>query len=312
MQIGIDVGGTSIKGGIVDASGVIVESLSIASNWAQGYHQVVSDLSNLIQSLSYKKKGVKEIGLGIPGIVSEDGQMVLSCPNLYWKNRPLKADLEKNLGLTVYLINDATAAALGEMRFGSGVGKKTMVMLTLGTGIGGGIVINNQIIRGVHGVASEIGHMLVGENFYDCSCGKNGCLETFSSVTALINYCQMRLEKESESDLQKYDLLDGAIIFKEAKNGDCLANEAVDRMCYYLGIGLSNINDLIDPDLFILGGGLSAAGTFLLDKVRAATQKCLTYPRLAKPQIVLASLGNQAGIIGASQLSKVYGDIDKK
>ena len=305
MQIGIDIGGTTIKGGIVDESGKIIKTLSISSNWAQGYHHVLGDLINLIQNLLDESGGLVEIGIGIPGIVSEDGQMILACPNLYWKNRPLKADLEKELGLKVYMINDATAAALGEIRFGSGVGKKTIVMLTLGTGIGGGVIINNQIIRGVHGVASEIGHMLVGENFYDCSCGKNGCLETFSSVTALINYCQMRLEKKDESRLQKYEVLNGAIIFKEAENGDCLANDAVNRMSHYLGIALSNISDLIDPELFIIGGGLSAAGPFLLDKIKAATKKCLTYPQITRPEIVLATLGNQAGIIGASQLGQI-------
>lgn len=306
MQIGIDIGGTSIKGGIVDKSGMIIETVSIASNWKQGYHQVLSDLMSLIQGLACSVNGIVRIGMGIPGIVSGNGEMILSCPNLYWKNRPLKADLEKTLGLKVDMINDATAAALGEMQFGSGRGKKSAILLTLGTGIGGGLWINDQIIIGVHGVASEVGHMLVGENFYDCSCGKNGCLETFSSVTALINYCQMRLEKNAESSLQGYEKLDGAIIFKEAKNGDCLANDAIDRMCHYLGIALSNINDLIDPDLFILGGGLSAAGSFLLKKVKAATQKQLTYPQFAKPEIVLATLGNQAGIIGASQLRKIY------
>ncbi len=306
MQIGIDVGGTAIKAGIVDESGEIIRTLSIPSNWVQGYHQVLSDLTKLVQNLLDERPELAEIGIGIPGIVSEGGDMVLTCPNLYWKNRPLKADLEKELGLKVYMINDATAAALGEMRFGSGVGKKTVVMLTLGTGIGGGVLINNQIISGLHGVASEIGHMLVGENFYDCSCGKNGCLETFSSVTALINYCQMRLEKKDQSRLQKYEALDGAIIFKEAENGDCLANDAVNRMSHYLGIALSNINDLIDPELFIIGGGLSAAGPFLCDKIKAATKKHLTFPQIAKPEIVLASLGNQAGIIGASQLGQIY------
>lgn len=306
MKIGIDIGGTTIKGGLVDQSGMIIKALSITTNLEQGYDQIVCDLVDLIKELLGKINKVAEIGIGVPGIVSENGEMILSCPNLYWENRPLKADLEKHLRLSVYLINDATAAALGEMLFGCGIGRKSIVVLTLGTGVGGGILINNQIITGAHGLASEIGHMFVGDNFYDCNCGKNGCLETFSSATALIKYCQMKLKDNDQSILNDYENLDGAIIFKAAQNHDRLASQAVNRMCYYLGIAISNINDLLDPELFIIGGGLSAAGSFLLEKIKKETGKQLTYPDIAKPQIVLATLGNEAGILGASQLAHFY------
>jgi glucokinase len=177
-------------------------------------------------------------------------------------------------------------------------------MLTLGTGVGGGVIINDRVISGAHGVASEVGHMIMEENFYNCNCGKNGCLETFASATALIRYCQKQLAEGVESDLQADGDFDARRIFEAAKAGDSLALTAVNRLARYLGWAIANISDLVDPEIFCIGGGLSEAGDFLLERIRAETKCRLTYPRFAMPEIVLATFRNEAGMIGAANLGR--------
>lgn len=178
MGIGIDLGGTAIKGGIVDQLGVIQEERMLRTQSQLGYAQVLDDLVLLIKELQQLSPAETAVGIGIPGILSGDGTTVVSCPNLNWQNRALKQDLERLLTLEVLLVNDATAACIAEAAFGSTRGRSSSVMLTLGTGVGGGVIINDRVISGAHGVASEIGHMIMAENFYNCNCGKNGCLET--------------------------------------------------------------------------------------------------------------------------------------
>ena len=200
------------------------------------------------------------------------------------------------------LVNDATAACIAEAAFGSTRGRSSSVLLTLGTGVGGGVIINDRIISGVHGVASEIGHMIMEENFYDCNCGKNGCLETFASATALIRYCQKQIDDGVESELKKDNSYDAKQIFDAAKAGDALALAAVNRLANYLGWAIANVNDLLDPGIFVIGGGLSGAGAFLLERIQTETKSRLTYPQYASPEIVLATFGNEAGMIGAANL----------
>ncbi|WKY46317.1 ROK family glucokinase [Eubacteriaceae bacterium ES3] len=301
MGIGIDVGGTAIKAGVVDERGYVKHRMHIATNLESDYEQILSNLEEIIVQLC-KNSAESSVGIGVPGIVSANGEMVLSCPNLGWKNKALKKDLETRLDLKVNLVNDANAAAMGESLYGSGKGKTSSILLTLGTGIGGGLIINNGLIAGSHGVGSEIGHIIVGENFYQCGCGKNGCLETFSSATALTKYVNMRIKEGATSELKECQELDAEVIFDAAKKNDILACEATERMFYYLGLVISNLIDIIDPEIFIIGGGLSAAGDFLLKGIREATYKFLTYKELVRPEIVLASLGNDAGLIGAASL----------
>ncbi|MDO9493905.1 ROK family protein [Acetobacterium sp.] len=304
MGIGIDIGGTAIKGGIVDHNGVILEERMVNTQNQMGYAQVLSDLVLLIKELHHFSPEETTVGIGIPGILSADGATVVSCPNLNWKNRPLKKDLEKELSLEVLLVNDATAACIAEAAFGSTRGRSSSVMLTLGTGVGGGVIINDRVISGAHGVASEVGHMIMAENFYNCNCGKNGCLETFASATALIRYCHKRLAEGVESDLKTSENFDARRIFEAAKAGDSLALAAVNRLARYLGWAIANISDLIDPEIFTIGGGLSGAGEFLLERIKAETKSRLTYPASAMPEIVLASFRNDAGVVGAANLSR--------
>ncbi len=302
MGIGIDLGGTAMKGGIVKHQGIIQDERQVKTQSQMGYAQVLNDLVGLIKELQQLSPEESVVGIGIPGILSGDGSTVISCPNLNWKNKPLKQDLEQALTLEVLLVNDATAACIAEAAFGSTKGRSNSVMLTLGTGVGGGVILNDRVITGAHGVASEVGHMLMEENFYDCNCGKNGCLETFASATALIRYCQKRIEEGVLTDLKTEENFDARRIFEAAKAGDALALGAVNRLARYLGWAIANINDLIDPGIFVIGGGLSAAGDFLLERIQVETRCRLTYPQDAIPEIVLATFRNEAGMIGAANL----------
>ncbi|MGL4606629.1 MAG: ROK family protein [Eubacteriaceae bacterium] len=305
MGIGIDLGGTSIKGGLVDATGKILKEVACPTRVSLGYTAILEDICHLVKELmDFSKNEETQVGIGVPGILSKDSQSILNCPNLQLKNVSLKADLEKKLDLEVFLVNDATAACIAEAAHGSSYGKNNSVMLTLGTGVGGGVIINNQVITGAHGVASEVGHMLVGKNFYACGCGKNGCLETFSSATALVRFCRMGIEEGENSLLKDQENFDAKAIFEAGKEGDLLALSGINRLANYLGLAISNINDLIDPDIFVIGGGLSYAGDFLLHKIQKAVKENLTYPEIAKPEIVLATFKNEAGIIGAANIYK--------
>ena len=216
----------------------------------------------------------------------------------------LKKDLEDGLTQAVQLVNDATAAGIAEATFGSMAGCDNAMMITLGTGVGGGLILNGRIITGAHGVATEVGHMIMAENFYSCGCGKNGCLETFASATALVRYVKMRLQNGVTSPLKSEKKLDGKIIIDAAKAGDPLATEAVDRLAKYLGWAIANISDIVDPEIYAIGGGLSNAGRFLLEKIHIEAHKRLTYPHNAIPEIVLARFRNEAGMIGAANLKK--------
>lgn len=302
MGIGIDLGGTTIKGGIVNTQGQILEVRTKITESHRGYQAVQDDLVELINELLEISPNETIVGIGIPGILSGNDSVIVSSPNLRWKNVALKKDLEARLTQSILLVNDATAACIAEASFGSIFKKENAMMITLGTGIGGGLILGHKIITGTHGVASEVGHMVMGANFYNCSCGKNGCLETFASATALVRYCDMRLKQGISSSLDKKKKLDAKIIMDQARAGDKLALEAVDRLAEYLGMAISNISDVIDPEIYTIGGGLSYAGDFLLEKIRFATKKYLTYPDFAVPEIVLAELRNEAGIIGAANL----------
>ena len=304
MGIGIDLGGTNIKGGIVDEQGKILRELSVKTGSARGYADVKNDLLALIKELLLHAPEEQAIGIGIPGILSADGSTVASCPNLGWKNVDLKKDLEAELTQAVQLVNDATAAGIAEAAFGSTAGRESSMMITLGTGVGGGLILNGRIITGAHGVATQVGHMIMAENFYSCGCGKNGCLETVVSATALVRYVKMRLQNGVTSALKAEKKLDGKIIIDAAKAGDPLATEAVDRLAKYLGWAIANISDIVDPEMYAIGGGLSNAGGFLLEKIRIEAHKRLTYPHNAIPEIVLARFRNEAGMIGAANLGK--------
>lgn len=309
MQIGIDLGATAIKAGLVD-NGKIVEKLEILTKPKRGYDSVKSDIIKLIDELKLKsQEQIEYVGIGIPGIATPEGDRVIICVNLGWNNVPLGVDIKEKTKLPVFIGNDATVAGIAENMYGSTKGHKNALFITIGTGVGGGIIINGKVHSGSNGIGSEIGHMIIGENFYNCNCGKNGCLETFSSATAMTKYTQ-KIIKEGYDTLilekvkGNIENINAKIIFDCAKDGDKVANMVVNRMVKYLSIGISNLIDCIDPSIIALGGGVSKAGDYLLDKIKKQLPKYLTFESLVKAEILIAELGNDAGIMGAANLGK--------
>lgn len=311
MNIGIDIGGTNIGAGLVDDKNNIICETSIPTNGHRTYEEVLKDMAKLVERLIRKsnisKDDVKGVGIGIPGIVDSSRGLAVEVVNLRWYKKNLKKDFEALIGYPVYIGNDATVAGLAEYKVGVMQGYNSGILYTLGTGIGAGIIINGRVYDGAHGIGSEVGHMIVGENFYNCNCGRNGCLETFASSTAIIKYTQKLINEGNITIMMKMaggdiDRIDGRIIFEAAKIGDEVANLVVDRMVKYLAIGIVNTMCMIDPEVYVLGGGLSKAGDFLLDKVRQAVEKYRYFRGVDGGKIVLSKLGNGAGIIGAAAL----------
>lgn len=312
MLVGIDLGGTAIKAGLVDRDGRILIQSSIDTKVGRDYRLIIRDMEKQIEKLlsdyGSSVEDIESIGIGAPGLMNYKSGYVIYCTNLFWNNIPLGAELQEYFKKPVYLENDATVAGLAESLFGSTKGVANSVFLTIGTGIGSGIIINNRVYSGSHFAGSEIGHMIVGENFYDCNCGNNGCLETFASATGMIRYAARRLEKDGVKSVIMdkagglVENINAKIIFDAAKEGDSLGEETVDRMIKYLSIGIVNIFNILDPDIIAIGGGVSKAGSYLTDRLKSEVNKRFFTANIKYGDIVLAQLGNEAGILGAAFL----------
>ncbi|MEG0379205.1 MAG: ROK family protein, partial [Eubacterium sp.] len=278
MNIGIDVGGTNLVAGLVNAEGKVLIKKKTPTLAKEGYAAVTGRIVELIAQVRADADGMGceqpgSIGVGVPGIVSGDGKTILSCPNLFWENMPLKADLEAKTGLPVFCSNDATVAGIAEHRFGSSQGYADAVMFTLGTGVGGSVIADGKVVNGVHGVASEFGHMIVGEGLYTCNCGKKGCLETYASATGIIWLARKRIEEGQPSSIleaagQNLEKIDAEMVINGAKAGDAVGRECFDSMVSHLAIAISNITDILDPAVYVLGGGVAHAGEFNQSRLR--------------------------------------------
>lgn len=315
MYIGVDLGGTKIKIGIVNEEGQIISSGLINTDPTHDDKIILQDMTEeidrLIKQEGLQTKDIKSIGIGVPGLVDYEKGSIIYCTNLSWYNVEAVSYLKRHFNMPVYIDNDATVAAYAESLFGSTKEAKDSVFLTIGTGIGGGIIINNQIIRGAHGAGSEIGHMIIGENFYNCNCGRNGCFETLASATAMIKYALHKINSDyTKSSLQnifeKNGQLEAKDIFDQATIGDSLAIETVHRTAKYMAIGITNIYNILDPEIIAIGGGVSKAGDGFFDLIRSNVKKMtfVSSDSIDYGKIVRAELGNDAGIIGAAFLSK--------
>jgi glucokinase len=276
---------------------------------------MADQIDALLQTSGINLNEIHSIGIGVPGLVNFKTGRVIYCTNLSWYDVALTSELHKKFDVPIFVENDATVAALAESMFGSTKGVADSVFLTLGTGIGGGIVIDHKIFSGAHGAGSEIGHTIIGENFYNCNCGNNGCFETFASATAMIKYAKHRIETGSKSEVilnaagGNIENINAKIIFDAAKSGDPLAIEVVDRMVKYLAIGILNIYNMLDPDMIALGGGVSQAGQYLIDMVKNKVKHMVLSKHVQYGDIVIAKLGNEAGIVGAAFLGNQGGSI---
>lgn len=305
--IGIDIGGTTVKLGMFEQDGTLLEKWEIPTRKENGGAHILEDIA-----ASIKKKAAERglstadfagAGMGLPGPVLEDGHVEF-CVNLGWKAMNPQEILSGLLdGMTVKSANDANVAALGELWQGGGRGYKNMVMITLGTGVGGGIILNEKIWSGMQGVGGEIGHIHVMEGEKEaCNCGGHGCLEQVASATGIARTARRMLAADNRpSTLRSLKNISAKNVLDAAKAGDALALESLNKSCYYLGWALATISMVLDPQAFLIGGGVSKAGTFLTDIIKRYHDE-LSPMATKKADIVLAKLGNDAGIYGAAKL----------
>ena len=312
VYVGIDLGGTGIKAGVVDETGKILSKVDCPTYLERGHEAVIEDMAKLalkaVEASGHALDDVPYIGCGVPGIGLSDGTVPF-CTNLGWHDVPLRALMQKVIDKPIYIDNDATVAALAESVAGVSRGALNSVFLTLGTGLGGGIVIAGKVYSGSHNIGSELGHMVVVIDGDMCTCGNRGCWERYASATALIKqgreaaqaHPECAIAKSVDGDLEK---IEARTVINAAKAGDEVAAAVFDRYCFYLSAGINTIINAIDPEIVALGGGVSHAGQFLLDGVRKHVAEHLFYRTMPYARIELAVLGNDAGIIGAAMLGR--------
>lgn len=305
---GVDLGGTTVKMGLFDGEGNMLEKWEIVTRKENNGEQILPDIAKAIADKNEEKSIAKEdilgIGMGVPGPITEDGR-VLKCANLGWGIFSVADELRKLTGVEKIKVgNDANVAALGEQWKGGGRGFDSIVMVTLGTGVGGGIILNGKILTGSNGAAGEIGHLFVNPHeTRTCGCGKKGCLEQYSSATGITRMSAEKLEStDTPSELRQYDHpITGLELFKAYKNDDALAKEIVDTFSSYLGMGLSHVAAVVDPQAFVIGGGVSKNGQIVLDVVQEKYEQDVMFALKGK-QFRLAELGNDAGMYGAVRM----------
>ena len=304
---GIDVGGTTVKLAFFDETGIMLDKWEIPTNIENNGERVLPDIADSINNYLHAHDigngNIIGIGVGVPGPVNDDG-IVNKCVNLGWGIKDLHGELSALTGFPVKGGNDANVAALGECWKGSGAGSRSMVMATLGTGIGGGIVLDGKIIGGAHGAGGEIGHMVLNPSESEiCGCGKRGCAEQYCSATGVVRLANRYLAAhDDESVLRRKRVIHCKDVFDAAKKGDIASMKILDQMFDLLGMFLANVCCTMDPEVIVLGGGVSKAGQMLVD---GATQAFARYAFHAcrGTRIVLASLGNDAGAYGAFKLA---------
>ena len=314
VYIGIDVGGTGIKVGIVDATGNLLAQGETPTLASRPYAQIIHDMAQCALSVlahsGFTLADVHSIGIGIPGVTDQKTGVVIFCTNLKWHNVPLREQLQQHINKPVYIDNDATVAGYAESVCGVSKGSHSSVFMTLGTGVGGGIVIDGKPWSGFHGIGSEIGHIpmdLVGE---PCTCGNDGCVERYCSATAIIRMGKQMANQHPDSLLHTLcngdtNTLTAKMVFDAAKELDDVAMKVFHHYVDYLCKAIYTIITFIDPEVIVLGGGVSKAGTFLLDAVMARLPRYMLYKTLPFARIEIAHLGAQAGVIGAAMLGQI-------
>ncbi|GBF10634.1 ROK family glucokinase [Tepidibacillus sp. HK-1] len=311
ILIGIDLGGTSIKMGLVSTEGELLSHQEISTRTKEGVNAIIEDMvqyaKTLVQDQGFALDQVQGIGIGIPGLLDMEQGIVRLAPNLGWKDVAIKKQLEEKLNIPVKIENDANIAALGEAWVGAGKGYKHIVMATIGTGIGGGIIIDGKILHGKKGMAAELGHIPISDEGIQCGCGNYGCLETVSSATGMIRKAkevvtQGRPSLLTEQYVDKMDEITAKSVIDAAKLGDHEAMQIVNRAGSLLGKALATVANLLDPEIMIIGGGVSRAGDILFNPIKQAFHEHGLKNIIDSIEIVPAQLGNDAGMIGAASL----------
>lgn len=303
---GVDIGGTTIKMSLFEMTGHMIDKWEIPTNTENNGASILDDVTTVIEGRLVQdgiaKEDVEGIGIGVPGPVIQNS-VVTGCVNLGWNRVDVAKELGEKTGLKVRAGNDANVAALGEMWQGGGKGYKNVIMVTLGTGVGGGIIIDGNIVNGANGAGGEIGHIFVEEAEEEaCNCGKRGCLEQYASATGVVRLTKRALAADDrESTLRKSEEITAKDVFDAAKEGDALALEIVEKMGKYLGTALANAACVADPEVFVIGGGVSKAGSIVTEAIRKHyIERAFHSCRNAK--FALAELGNDAGVYGCVYL----------
>ena len=299
---GVDIGGTTVKLGLFTTDGEIVDKWEIKTRTENQGEAVLPDIAEALKEKLEEKKidrdEVEGIGVGVPAPVNTEG-VVQNTANLGWGYKEVKREMEELSGM---IGNDANVAALGEMWLGAGKGRKNIVMVTLGTGVGGGIIIDGKPLVGAHGAGGEIGHLCVNYEETDhCGCGNTGCLEQYASATGIVKLAEKRLKQDHVDSVLREKPVSAKAVFDALKAGDAVAAEIVEEFGRYLGHGLANLAVVTDPSVIVIGGGVSNAGDILLDYVKKYFQEKAFFAN-KNTEFILATLGNSAGICGAAKL----------
>ncbi|MDP1720388.1 MAG: ROK family glucokinase [Candidatus Nanopelagicaceae bacterium] len=312
-SIGVDVGGTKVLGGVVDESGNVLAHAR-RDTPRQGGAELTRAIADVALELLQKFTDVKRVGISAAGLVSSDRKTMLATSNIAgWNGVDLDAQLSSLIGLPVVIENDANAAAWGEARFGAGVNEGHIMMLTVGTGIGGGLVVDGELYRGAFGVAAEFGHVRVVPEGHLCGCGARGCLEQYASGNALLRHAREAINASPDVARNLLSLGDGTLagltgkhITEAARLGDAVALAAFNTTAQWLGAGIASLSVALDPACVIIGGGVIDAGEILLEPTRAAVERYMPFAgRHPSPRIVAAELGNEAGLVGVADLARV-------
>lgn len=308
--VGVDLGGTTIKMAFINPYGEIITKWEIATNKLQITTDIAKAIDAKLDEMSQPKSKIVGIGMGAPGPVNMETGLIYEAVNLGWKDFPLKDLLEVETGLPVVVDNDANIAAIGEMWKGAGEGSKDLICVTLGTGVGGGIIANGEIVHGVNGAGGEIGHITsIPEGGIQCNCGKTGCLETIASATGIVRLAVELLQTSSKESVLRQEFeqkgsLTSKAVFDAVKQNDELALKVLKTISIHLGLALANLANGLNPEKIVLGGGVSKAGDILVESVTEQFRR-FTFPRVGESaSISIATLGNDAGVIGGAWLAK--------
>ena len=313
IRIGLDIGGTGIQIGAVDEQNHIIAQSSIPTRTDLPFSEQVEQMTNCIQRLlnqdlnpELTMEHVVSIGAGIPGIATDDG-VVINCTNLKWSYTPLREEFQKRIDKPFFVDNDANVAALAESVAGVSSGTSSSVFITLGTGIGSGIIIGGKVWKGFHGIGAELGHVILEADGIPCTCGSRGCVERYCSATALIRMAREQVAVHPESlVLQLADgdpeKINAKTVFDAKRKGDPVAEQLFRRYIHYLALTIGSVVNFLDPEIVVLGGGVSKAGKILVDAVSEEFPQYVIFRDQPLPRVEIASLSAEAGIIGAAML----------
>jgi len=311
--IGVDLGGTKIATGIANENGDLIKTVKVPTQAEDGWEVVTKRIGDTILDVLEKSKikasEVKAIGICAPGALDIPNGIVLSSPNLKWHNVPLKKIIEDRFNIPTYFDNDANIAGLGENRFGAGKGSKHMLYMTVSTGIGGGIVIDGQIYHGATFGAGEIGHITIDVNGPLCGCGNRGCIEAIASGPAIARNAKEKLAQNPDSLLNDYPEITAKEVADAANKGDQLANDVIETAGKYIGATLSGLINTLNPEIVVIGGGVSNMGDLILDPIRKEVETRSLKSFVENLKIVRAELGGEVGVMGAIALAQSAGNV---